>query len=464
MQGRGWKVRPLVREPIVVYLGILIAVCALLVFLSLHAGYGVGEPWAVLMLAAAAAVSERQRVTIGRDTEASISLIPILLAAVLFGPLAGMVVAAVSNLGAFCDPYMRWAVYTCSHSITGAIAGFVAVATLADMSNSSLGYLLATALAAVAAEVCETAFLGITMRLRGKDTVEAVKQLAPVAFASVLLYAPVVALLVIAYEQVSPLTLPLFLAPALAAQRLFGLYQEQLRLTDDLAQVNVRLERANLSFVRSLVTTLDARDRYTAGHSAAVAIYARDIAGRLGLSKEDQQIAHVCGLVHDVGKIGLPVGLLEKDGPLTLDDRRAMEKHSEIGERILAQVEDFKDIATIVRHVHERWDGNGYPDNRAADEIPLISRIITAADAYNAMTSDRPYRDAMPSRVARMRLAQGVETQFDTTVVAAFEALLAGAGEDYRMATRDDFTFGTQDTYSGQCVEQPDAELAIGAA
>ena len=237
-------------------------------------------------------------------------------------------------------------------------------------------------------------------------------------------------MLVIAYEQVSPLTLPLFLAPALAAQRLFGLYQEQLRLTDDLAQANVRLERANLSFVRSLVTTLDARDRYTAGHSAAVAIYARDIAGRLGLSEESQQIAHVCGLVHDVGKIGLPAGLLEKPGALTLAERRVMETHSEIGERILAEVEDFNEIATIVRHHHERWDGQGYPDNRAADEIPLISRIISAADAYNAMTSDRPYRDAMPSRVARMRLAQGVETQFDTTVVAAFEAVLAGAGEE----------------------------------
>ncbi len=273
-----------------------------------------------------------------------------------------------------------------------------------------------------------------------------------------LLYAPLVALLVIAYEEVSPLTLPLFLAPALAAQRLFGLYQEQLRLTDDLAQANVRLERANLSFVRSLVTTLDARDRYTAGHSAAVAIYARDIAERLGLSEEIQQLAHVCGLVHDVGKIGLPAGLLEKPGALTLAERRVMETHSEIGERILAEVEDFNEIATIVRHHHERWDGQGYPDGVAGDDIPLISRIIAAADAYNAMTSDRPYRDAMPSRVARMRLAQGVETQFDTTVVAAFEAVLAGAGEDYRLATREDFTFGNQDRYSGN------AASAVGRA
>ena len=126
-----------------------------------------------------------------------------------------------------------------------------------------------------------------------------------------------------------------------------------------------------------------------------------------------------------------------------------METHSAIGERILAEVEDFSEIASIVRHHHERWDGQGYPDGLARDEIPLISRIIFVADAYNAMTSDRPYRDAMPSRVARMRLAQGVETQFDTTVIAAFEAVLAGAAESYRHATREDFTFGKQDQYSG---------------
>ena len=144
MQGRRWvtlptgRVTALVREPVVIYLGILIALCALLASLSLHAGYDVGEPWAVLVLAAAAVVSERQRVTIGQDTEASISLIPILLAAVLFGPLAGMVVAAVSYLGAFGAPYMKWAVYTCSHSITGAVAGFVAAATLADSSSRRL--------------------------------------------------------------------------------------------------------------------------------------------------------------------------------------------------------------------------------------------------------------------------------------------------------------------------------------
>lgn len=124
-----------------------------------------------------------------------------------------------------------------------------------------------------------------------------------------------------------------------------------------------------------------------------------------------------------------------------------MQEHSAIGERILANVEDYAEIAKIVRHHHERMDGMGYPDGIVGEEIPPISRIIAVADAYNAMTSDRPYRDAMPSRVARMRLAQGVEGQFDTNVVAAFEAILAGATEEYRTAKRSDFVLTAQQEY-----------------
>jgi HD-GYP domain-containing protein (c-di-GMP phosphodiesterase class II) len=149
--------------------------------------------------------------------------------------------------------------------------------------------------------------------------------------------------------------------------------------------------------------------------------------------------------VHDIGKVGLPAGLLEKPGALTLDERRQMEEHPAIGERILSKVEDYAEIARIVRHHHERVDGLGYPDGLNEDGIPLLSRIISVADAYDAMTSDRPYRDAMPSRVARLRLAQAVESQFDTTVVAAFEAILAGSPEEYRTAVRSDFSFEVQE-------------------
>ena len=119
-----------------------------------------------------------------------------------------------------------------------------------------------------------------------------------------------------------------------------------------------------------------------------------------------------------------------------------METHSAIGEKILANVKDYAEIASVVRHHHERVDGHGYPDGLVDEGIPLLARIIAVADAYNAMTSDRPYRDAMPPQVARLRLAQAVTSQFDTAVVAAFEAILAGATEGYRRGEAEGFAFG----------------------
>jgi HD-GYP domain-containing protein (c-di-GMP phosphodiesterase class II) len=174
-----------------------------------------------------------------------------------------------------------------------------------------------------------------------------------------------------------------------------------------------------------------------------------------------------------VGKIGLPPGLLEKPGALTLEERRQMEQHSVIGERILKNVDDYSEIAAVVRHHHERVDGEGYPDGLRGDEIPILARIIAVADSYNAMTSDRPYRDAMPSRVARLRLAQAVEAQFDTAVVAAFEAVLTQAGEDYRSASEPRFRTYPQATLqsaaalaseSSSAEEQPPRTAAVATS
>jgi putative nucleotidyltransferase with HDIG domain len=316
-----------------------------------------------------------------------------------------------------------------------------------DSSSSQLGAIVvATLLGAVAAQLLDIGFACLTVWLRGTTGPwDTARTIAPVALSAVPLYAPVVVFLTVAYNELSPWTLVLFFVPALAAQRLFALLQAQRQLTEGLSNANQQLESANLSFASALVATLDARDRYTAGHSAAVAIYSRDIAERMGLSAADQQNVHLAGLVHDIGKVGLPAGLLEKEGPLTLEERRIMQGHSEIGERILERVDDYGNIANVVRHHHERPDGHGYPDGLVGEEIPILSRIISVADAYNAMTSDRPYREAMPSRVARMRLAQAVGSQFDTTVVAAFEAILATSDDAYRVGKTAAFDFFSQD-------------------
>jgi putative nucleotidyltransferase with HDIG domain len=317
--------------------------------------------------------------------------------------------------------------------------GLCAQATLEFVGSGFGGLIAATLAGAVVGETLDVFFAALTAKVRGRPMRDAFQTVTPIILLSAPAYAPVIAVLALAYLEVSPWTLALFLVPSLAAQRLYGLYQEQRRLADDLSLANETLERANLQFAGALIATLDARDRYTAGHSAAVAIYSRDIAQRMGLADDVQELAYLCGLVHDIGKIGLPPGLLEKPGALTLDERRQMQEHSAIGERILAHVDEYAEIATIVRHHHERIDGQGYPDGLADDKIPLVSRIIAVADAYNAMTSDRPYRDAMPSRVARLRLAQAVDSQFDTAAVAAFEAILASADEEYRIAARADF-------------------------
>jgi putative nucleotidyltransferase with HDIG domain len=435
---------------------VVLAVCTvgLAVVLSLLERGGDVPFVPVLALAGVAWFAEKQSVQLTNNAQMSVSVMPVLFAAVVYGPVAAMAVGAAALMAEFAKPYTRWLVWTATRALAAGLAGIAASAVGAD--GSALGALVLAVAAAGTVEAITDIGLGaVTLVVRRSGSVvRTVKAMSRLVVGLIPLYTPVLAILAYAYQHVSPWTVVLFFAPAIAAQRLFVLYQEQRRLTEDLVAANERLERANLSFATALVATLDARDRYTAGHSAAVAIYSRDIAARMGLAPDVRTLAHVAGLVHDIGKVGLPAGLLEKAGPLSLQERRMMESHSEIGERILGKVEDYEEVATIVRHHHERIDGRGYPDGLASEDIPLISRILAVADAYNAMTSDRPYRDAMPSRVARLRLAQAVESQFDTTVVAAFEAILATADEPYRLAKGPEFTLQAQDRYSPSAITE----------
>jgi hypothetical protein len=368
-----------------------------------RAGYPLPPIWALIVLSAIAAVAERQGVAVTDRLEVSVSFLPQVFVAVAFGPLAAFATGAIANVADARRPFLRWVVFTPLRGLTGAVTGLAAWMTVPH-AHGFAGYLLASLVASVANLGSDLALNAVTLAVRRADVLSCVQAMAHLFFLAVPLYVPLVALVVYGYHAYSLWVVVAFLIPALALQKLIHLYQEQRDATTHLAAANRRLESANLSFATALVATLDARDRYTAGHSAAVAIYARDIAVRMGLSELEQNLVNLCGLVHDVGKIGLSAGLLEKPGALNLEERRQMEQHSTIGE-----------------------------------DIPLLARIIAVADSYNAMTSDRPYRDAMPSRVARLRLAQAVESQFDTSVVAAFEAILAGATEDYRIARGSDF-------------------------
>jgi putative nucleotidyltransferase with HDIG domain len=428
-----------------------------------QAGYELEQPGAVGLLALLAVAAEREGIQLSPTVEVSVASLLCLFAAVAFGPLPAVAVGAAGLLADLprrdvAQPVLRWLTWTAIRVVVVGTAALVAVQVLALTKGDFWGIFAAVAAAFVVETTIDVALTFVAPAIRGTGSwTDSVRSVGPALLASVPLQAPMVAVLAYSYKTISPWSVVLFAVPAVAAQRLLLLYRQQRDTTAALALANHRLEKANMSFATALVATLDARDRYTAGHSAAVAIYARDIAHRMGLSEREQELVHLCGLVHDVGKIGLPAGLLEKPGALNLDERRQMEQHPVIGERILQNVDDYSEIASIVRHHHERVDGNGYPDRLAADEIPLLARVIAVADAYNAMTSDRPYRDAMPSRVARLRLAQAVDSQFDTSVVAAFEAILASADESYRSGIHRTFLLeGLQENPS-------DASFAVPA-
>ena len=187
------------------------------------------------------------------------------------------------------------------------------------------------------------------------------------------------------------------------------------------------LERTFLSTIEALATALEARDEYTSSHARWITDTARRVGEELGLDGETLKRLELGALFHDIGKIGIPNSVLLKPGPLTEEERALIETHPGLGERIIAPIGQLQDVCGIVRSCHERWDGEGYPDRKAGEEIPLEARIIFACDAFHAMTTDRPYRRALPPEEALRRLQEAAGTQFDPKVVEVCLRVLAEA-------------------------------------
>ena len=165
--------------------------------------------------------------------------------------------------------------------------------------------------------------------------------------------------------------------------------------------------------IESIVAAMDARDAYTAKHSDRVADMVLVLAAALGLSGDETTLLHMAAHLHDIGKIAVPDSVLRKAGPLTNPEWEEMRRHPVTGYEILRKVDDFKEIAVLVRHHHERWDGRGYPDGLAGDEIPISAQIVSIADVYDALVSKRVYKAAYPPDTAVQMILHGDCGQFN---------------------------------------------------
>jgi putative two-component system response regulator len=185
-------------------------------------------------------------------------------------------------------------------------------------------------------------------------------------------------------------------------------------------RLSARLRQMTRAVVRSITDALEAKDEHVYGHARRVSGYAVATGRRMRLDTAQLEQLALAALLHDTGKIGTPDAILLKPTPLTEEERALLQTHSERGARMLAGVPEMEDVAAAVRHHHEHWDGSGYPEGLAGEQIPLASRIILVADAYDAMTSPRPFRDAFDHETAVAHLKKGAGVHFDPEVVRAF--------------------------------------------
>lgn len=203
----------------------------------------------------------------------------------------------------------------------------------------------------------------------------------------------------------------------LRCRHIIELIRLQRNLANEVAIKTRENERLSLHIVKSLADAIDAKDTYTNGHSGRVADYSREIAKRFGYSEKEQDEIYMMGLLHDVGKIGIPDAVINKPTHLTEEEYDLIKNHPVMGARILKNIKEMPRLVTGARWHHERYDGNGYPDGLKGEDIPEGARIIAVADSYDAMSSRRSYRDVLPQGKVKEELQKGRGTQFDPQFV-----------------------------------------------
>ncbi len=401
------------------------------------------DPLGLLIVVTLAVTAEALAVKLHHDGRASISQAALVLAAVSFGPAgAAMTATAIGLTGWFC--FSRRETQRLAFNFGQLNLGAFAAATLMLTFHERLVAVhpvlaLATG---VAAGACIYAIgsvaVAIVMSLTShRPLIETYRSNFVWLWTHQIALGVIGGGLAFAYEVLGVVGVVVLAVPVIVSrysmkqvldktkdnvlrleksnQQLQGAYVEIRSMTDELSS-------AYTGTLESLVAALDVRDQETKGHSVRVATHSLDIAKMLGI-KDDQELATIYrgALMHDVGKIGVPDSILLKPGKLTEEEWEFMRRHSAMGYKILAQVPYLRPTAKIVLAHHERWDGDGYPRRLKAGDIPLGARIFALCDTYDAIISDRPYRDGQTPDAAFAEILRCAGSQFDPRVIEAFE-------------------------------------------
>lgn len=370
----------------------------------------------LVLLIVANVLADIYHIHILSRSEVTISTANNFAAVLLFGPPLAMAVAALGS--AISDILLKktWykLLFNASHAVLSVFVSSLAYGLLNDGSIvplKSLTNAVALAVAGGAYLMVNTATISIMMGLvHGHNPVAFAKSAwRGVAFQLITLI-PLGTLLAIVYYQ-TPWGLVLLLFPILLTYYSFENYN--------------KLRTESKQTIELLADAVDKRDRYTFQHSLRVSTYVEKVARRMGLDMEDLEMVVFAARIHDLGKIGIPSSVLLKEAALTPDERRIIEQHPNIGARIIGNLSTYESLRDLIAYHHERVDGKGYPFGLSYKQIPLGARILAVADAFEAMTSDRPYRKALPFEQAISELERGKGTQFDPEVVDHFLSVLS---------------------------------------
>ena len=399
----------------------------------------------IAIIAEEMAVEVRDRVTMTAGN------LPILLAIMFLGQLPAMAVAVVVGLwGAWRETSRAVAVYNCANLV---ISAFVAAGVFSllqrhfsiPLNTVTPSLLAAGAAAALLYEGTNNILTSIGVRVKYGIPLAAYwrgdmpSQLFQLLVVVVGLGLAVAAL----YATAGIVAVVLLFIPLFASQYMFKLLVRERAHVAKQTELSDKYLEMNLGLAVAMVVLLDSKDQYTADHSAAVAMYCRDMALAAGMGENEAEEIHLAGLLHDLGKVGTPDAILRKDSTLDDDEWAYIRQHPEKGAEVLSHLAAYQNVADIVRYHHERLDGSGYPLGLLGDSIPEASKMLAVADTYHAMTSDRPYRRALSSFEALKEL----RTMAGMSLDARWVEVLAGILRDKDLAYRDGSATDFMDEY-----------------